>query len=138
MPKRGQNPIFYASKSMNELINSYGDFTTIRRGGDADGVRLFLSSNDDFRLLKRMVDYDGDMTSVFEHTPTRGGVMVREWMCTPDKECKIVHGEIIIRAASLERFSTLLDVMDNDEYALVEYLEFMHENRPKDHDDDID
>ncbi|GEM_PF-559186 len=128
MGKKTLNPIAHAAFRMRKALNKHGAFNYVKRGTGADEVRFALAANHQFTLLERMSDLDGDMTSLFSHAPSGALVLVQEWRCH-DSDCDVVHGQFLASAHDMDSLTTIVNALDNDDIALEEYLEFMHENR---------
>ena len=64
------NPLAFAMEEFNVAINTHGDFTYVRFGRDLDRLRVRLQSGSDARLVRRLTDLDGEVTSLFESQST--------------------------------------------------------------------
>jgi len=128
MPKPAKNPLNFAVEAMNEAINKYGDFTIMKTDFDGQRFRLFFGERPDVVLLRRFSDLDGDLTSLYEHTPTGTRVLLREWTSTWE-DGTFSSGALTVTARTMEHLATLVDILDNDEGEVESYLHTVEEAR---------
>ena len=78
MTSHVSNPLAFAMEEFNVAINSHGDFTYVRFGRELEKLRVRLQGGNHARLVRRLTDLDGEITSLFECYSTGALILVRE------------------------------------------------------------
>jgi len=120
------NPLAFAMEEFNFAINSHGDFTFVRFGRDLERLRVRLQTGSDARLVRRLTDLDGEITSLFECESTGALVLVREeHLCDLD-ECDFEMGDVSISATSHEGLMATITMLEFDRDDPEEFLGSIH------------
>ena len=120
------NPLAFAMEEFNVAINSYGDFSYVRFGRDLDNLRVRLQTGSDARLVRRLTDLDGEVTSLFECQVTGAMILVREeHLCDVD-DCDFEMGDVSISATSHEGLLVTITLLEFDRDDPEELLGSIH------------
>ncbi len=108
------NPLAFAIEEFNVAINSHGDFTFVRFGRDLESLRLRLQGGSEARLVRRLTDLDGSITSLFEYSLTGALILVREEHSCDVDECEFEMGDVSIAATTHEGLMATLAGLEFD------------------------
>ena len=123
MGRSSMNPVRYAEGRLNQAMSNVGPFTYQQDRRGLDVIRVALSDNPLFVLIQCLSDVGGNMTSIFEHRGTGARVLVYEWHCPKDSDCRLTHGYFQVRATSMEDMALIIDAVDNDAQSLDDFME---------------
>ena len=108
------NPLAYAIEEFNVAINTHGDFTYVRFGRDLEILRLRLQGGSETRLVRRLTDLGGGVTSLFECPSTGALILVREEHLCDVEECEFEMGDVSISATSHESLMATITLLEFD------------------------
>jgi len=120
------NPLAFAVEEFNVAINTHGDFTYVRFGRDLDRLRVRLHSGSDARLVRRLTDLDGEVTSLFESQSTGALILVREVHVCDADECDFEMGDVSISATSHESLMATISMLEFDRDDPEDFLGSLH------------
>jgi len=108
------NPMAYAQEEFNVAINTHGDFSWVRFGRQLDRLRVRLQAGTDMRLVRRLTDLEGSVTSLFECQSTGALVLVRETHLCEIDECEMDFGDVAVSATSHESLTSTLTLLESE------------------------
>ena len=126
MTSHVSNPLAFAIEEFNIALNSYGDFTYVRFAHDLESLRLRLQGGDEARLVRRLTDLNGEVTSLFECPSTAALVLVREAHVCELEECDFELGDVSISAISHENLMATITMLEFDLDSPEEFLGSIH------------
>jgi hypothetical protein len=126
MTEHVANPLAFAMEEFNVAINSHGDFTYVRFGRDLEGLRLRLQGGSDARLVRRLTDLDGEITSLFECQSTGALILVREEHLCDVEDCEFDMGDVSISATSHESLMATITLLEFDRDDPDDFLGSIH------------
>jgi hypothetical protein len=120
------NPLAFAMEEFNVAINSHGDFTYVRFGRELEALRVRLQGGTETRLIRRLTDLDGQITSLFECQSTGALILVREQHLCDAEECEFEMGDVSISATSHENLMATITLLEFDRDDPEEFLGSIH------------
>jgi hypothetical protein len=126
MTEHVANPLAFAMEEFNAAINSHGDFTYVRFGRDLEGLRLRLQGGSNARLVRRLTDLDGEITSLFECQSTGALILVREEHLCDVEDCEFDMGDVSISATSHESLMATITLLEFDRDDPDDFLGSIH------------
>jgi hypothetical protein len=120
------NPLAFAMEEFNVAINTHGDFTYVRFGRDLESLRLRLQGGSDARLVRRLTDLDGEITSLFECQSTGALILVREEHLCDVEDCEFDLGDVSISATSHESLMATITLLEFDRDDPDDFLGSIH------------
>jgi hypothetical protein len=120
------NPLAFAMEEFNVAINSHGDFTYVRFGRELEALRVRLQGGTETRLIRRLTDLDGQITSLFECQSTGALILVREQHLCDAEECDFEMGDVSISATSHENLMATITLLEFDRDDPEEFLGSIH------------
>jgi hypothetical protein len=120
------NPLAFAMEEFNVAINTHGDFTYVRFGRDLEGLRLRLQGGSDARLVRRLTDLNGEITSLFECQSTGALILVREEHLCDVEDCEFDLGDVSISATSHESLMATITLLEFDRDDPDDFLGSIH------------
>jgi len=120
------NPLAFAMEEFNVAINTHGDFTYVRFARDLDSLRVRLQGGTDVRLVRRLTDLDGEITSLFECQCTGALILVREEHLCEVQECDFEMGDVSISAVSHESLLATITLLEFDRDSPEDFLGSIH------------
>ncbi|HEY5120360.1 MAG TPA: hypothetical protein VII84_02185 [Acidimicrobiales bacterium] len=120
------NPLAFAMEEFNVAINTHGDFTYVRFGRDLESLRLRLQGGSDARLVRRLSDLDGEITSLFECQSTGALILVREVHLCDVEDCEFDLGDVSISATSHESLMATITLLEFDRDDPDDFLGSIH------------
>jgi hypothetical protein len=134
MSKLTINPVTYAARQFNISINEGGDFSYQRDGLNPLELRTQIMENPRFRVARRLIDLDRDVSTLFVDNVTGARVFLREWACNGARDCWRTHGRLAISATSFDYLTAAIAMMDVERFTVEDYLDNA-ECEPHDLDD---
>ncbi len=120
------NPLAFAIEEFNVAINTHGNFTYVRFGRDLDRLRLRLQDGHETRLVRRLTDLDGGVTSLFECESTGAVILVREDHLCDVEDCDFEMGDVSISARSHDGLTATITLLEFDGEDPDEFLGSIH------------
>jgi len=120
------NPLAFAMEEFNVAINSHGDFTYVRFGRELEKLRVRLQGGNHARLVRRLTDLDGEITSLFECYSTGALILVREEHVCAAEDCDFEMGDVSISATSHESLLATISLLEFDRDDPEEFLGMIH------------
>lgn len=120
------NPLAFAVEEFNVAINSHGDYSYVRFGRDLERLRVRLQGGDEARLVRRLTDLDGSITSLFEVSATGALVLVREDHQCDVEECDFDLGDVSIAAGSHDGLMATITLLEFDRDDPEDFLGSIH------------
>lgn len=126
MSSHVSNPLAFAMEEFNVAINTHGDFTYVRFGRDLDALRVRLQGSDVTRLVRRLTDLEGEITSLFECHSTGALILVREEHVCDSEDCEFELGDVSISATSHDGLLATIALLEFDRDEPEEFLGTIH------------
>lgn len=120
------NRLAFAMEEFNVAINSHGDFSHVRFGRDLERLRVRPQAGTDARLVRRLTDLDGDITSLFESQSTGALILVREEHLCDVEDCDFEMGDVSISASSHESLMATITLLEFDRDNPEDFLGSIH------------
>lgn len=120
------NPLAFAMEEFNLAINTHGDFSYVRFGRDLDRLRVRLQGGDAARLVRRLTDLDGEVTSLFEYEATGALILVRETHVCESEDCDFDLGDVSISATSHDGLLATISLLEFDRDDPEQFLGSIH------------
>jgi hypothetical protein len=120
------NPLAFAMEEFNVAMNTHGDFTYVRFGRDLDVLRVRLQGGDIAHLVRRLTDFEGEITSLFECHLTGALVLVREQHVCDSEDCAFELGDVSISATSHDSPMETISLLEFDRDDPEEFLGTIH------------
>lgn len=120
------NPLAFAIEEFNVAINTHGDFSYVRFGRNLDRLRVRLQGDEVTRLVRRLTDLEGEVTSLFECDATGSLIMVREAHVCESEDCDFDLGDISISATSHDGLLATISLLEFDRDDPEQFLGSIH------------
>ena len=120
------NPLAFAMEEFNVAINSHGDFTYVRFGRHLEDLRIRLQNGGEARLVRRLTDLDGEVTSLFECASTGALILVREVHLCDVEDCDFELGDVSIAATTHESLMATITLLEFDRDGPYDFLGSIH------------